>query len=139
MSRAEGLCEYCFIHESDTHFGCEIDHVISEKHGGPTTADNLAYACLFCNRAKGRDIGSTSPDGRLVPLFNPRADRWGDHLHLDENMRIQPRSAVGSVTMKVLGLNADERVLERQALNAEGRYPVEAAQRRMLGGELSER
>ena len=139
MSRAEGLCEYCLIHESDTHFGCEIDHVISEKHGGPTTADNLAYACLFCNRAKGSDIGSTAPDGWLVPLFHLRTERWGDHLHLDDSLRIQPCTAVGTVTVKVLGLNADERILERQALNAEDRYPVEAAQRRMLGGESSER
>jgi HNH endonuclease len=131
VSRAEGLCEYCLIHESDTHFGCEIDHVVNEKHGGPTVTDNLAYACLPCNRAKGSDIGSTAPDGRLVPLFNPRADRWGDHLHLDDNMRIQPRSGAGSVTVKLLALNADERVRERLALNTEGRYPVAAARLRM--------
>jgi hypothetical protein len=46
-ARAEGLCEYCLIHEEDTFFGCEVDHIISEKHGGSTDAGNLAYACLF--------------------------------------------------------------------------------------------
>ena len=28
------LCEYCLIHEDDTVFGCEVDHIISTKHGG---------------------------------------------------------------------------------------------------------
>ena len=30
-ARAEGLCEYCLIHEDDTFFGCEVDHILSEK------------------------------------------------------------------------------------------------------------
>jgi 5-methylcytosine-specific restriction endonuclease McrA len=34
--RAEHLCEYCLIHEEDTFYGCEVDHIISLKHGGPT-------------------------------------------------------------------------------------------------------
>jgi 5-methylcytosine-specific restriction endonuclease McrA len=49
VARAEGLCEYCLIHEEDTYFGCEVDHIISRKHGGPTEPDNLAFACSFCN------------------------------------------------------------------------------------------
>jgi hypothetical protein len=32
-TRAEGLCEYCLINEEDAFFGCEVDHIISEKHG----------------------------------------------------------------------------------------------------------
>ena len=54
-ARAGNLCEYCLIHESDTYFGCEVDHVLSEKHGGPTVASNLAFACLFCKRIGGMD------------------------------------------------------------------------------------
>lgn len=42
--RADHICEYCLIHERDTYAGCQVDHVISEKHGGPTEADNLALA-----------------------------------------------------------------------------------------------
>ena len=47
---AEGAgrrCEYCLINEEDTFFGCEVDHVVSTKHGGLTTENNLAYACTF--------------------------------------------------------------------------------------------
>jgi hypothetical protein len=34
------------------------DHIIAEKHGGVTDADNLAYACVVCSTAKGSDLGS---------------------------------------------------------------------------------
>ena len=51
--RAGGLCEYCLIHENDSYLGCHVDHIISEKHGGLTESENLAYACACCNRAKG--------------------------------------------------------------------------------------
>lgn len=34
--RADYLCEYCLIGEDDTFFGCQIDHIISRKHGGET-------------------------------------------------------------------------------------------------------
>ena len=29
VARADALCEYCPIHEDDTVFGCEVDHIIS--------------------------------------------------------------------------------------------------------------
>jgi hypothetical protein len=31
------------IHEDDTYLGCQVDHVISEKHGGETTAMILGF------------------------------------------------------------------------------------------------
>jgi hypothetical protein len=78
IARAEGLCEYCLIAEEDTFYGCEVDHIISEKHGGPTPEDNLCYACVFCNQAKGSDVGSIYWESReFVRFVNPRIDRWG--------------------------------------------------------------
>ena len=69
--RAQRLCEYCLIHEDDTFFGCEVEHVISRKHGGLTVEDNLAYACAVCNRHKGSDISSlTLASGALI-VFMP--------------------------------------------------------------------
>ena len=70
-SRAGGVCEYCLIHEDDTYTGCQVDHIISEKHGGLTAPENLAYACTLCNRAKGTDVGSVAwtPSG-FIRLFN---------------------------------------------------------------------
>ena len=79
--RADRLCEYCLMHEQDTVFGCAIDHVISLKHGGSTDASNLAYACVFCNRYKGSDIGSIFWQTREFSRFyNPRSDRWSEHF-----------------------------------------------------------
>ena len=48
-SRADGVCEYCLIHEKDKYLGCQVDHVISEKHSGMTESGNLAYACTCWN------------------------------------------------------------------------------------------
>src|SRR4051794_8387744 len=93
-TRAYYACEYCLIAEDDTYLGCELDHIISEKYGGPTQADNLAYACCCCNRAKGSDIGSLSRAGRFVRFYNPRTDRWADHFELLGDC-ISPKSPVG--------------------------------------------
>ena len=122
--RANGQCEYCLIHEDDTYFGCQVDHIISEKHDGPTTLDNLAYACVYCNRYKGSDVGSIWwPSGELVRFYNPRIDSWTDHFQL-EDTHINPLTHIGEVTTRVLKFNDIDRLLEREELIARGRYPV---------------
>ena len=68
-ARANAGCEYCGIAETDTWFGCEVDHIISEKHGGLTGPENLALACVTCNRAKGSDIASVTEEGRWSGFF----------------------------------------------------------------------
>jgi hypothetical protein len=133
--RACHLCEYCLIHADDTYWGCQIDHIISEKHGGATTVDNLAHACTFCNRNKGSDVGSLlaakNPQERqFVRFFNPRIDRWSDHFRLD-GIGITPLTNIGKVTANILGFNSIDRLLERQELQALGRYPSPTAQRVM--------
>lgn len=126
-ARAHGLCEYCLIHQDDTFFGCEVEHIISQKHGGPSEVTNLAYACLPCNRHKGSDLGSIHrATGNLVRFFHPRRDRWADHFRLDEG-RIVPKTEIGEVTVRILRLNDPDRVLERETLIALGRYPIPRA------------
>ena len=46
--RANAQCEYCLIPESVVFAPHEIDHIIAEKHGGPTEANNLALSCMLC-------------------------------------------------------------------------------------------
>jgi hypothetical protein len=125
-ARAESTCEYCLVHEDDTYFGCEVDHVISLKHGGSTTIDNLAFACFSCNRQKGTDIGSRSSADEFVRFFNPRTDRWSEHFRLD-GVIIRPLTAIGEVTARILNFNSIERLLERQDLIDLKRYPSAAA------------
>ena len=131
-ARANGLCEYCLIHQADTFFGCQVEHVLAEKHGGATTAENLAYACVLCNRFKGSDIASLSKwTGQLTRFFDPRTDVRSAHFKLD-GQRIVPLSDVGEVTARILDFNAAERVLEREALAQVGRYPTPEALSRMF-------
>ena len=127
IRRARRFCEYCLIHEEDTFFGCEVDHIISVKHGGPTIEENLALACFSCNRDKGTDIGSLVHD-RFTRFFNPRTDRWFDHFELaPDGVRINPLSEIGMATVRILGFNLPERLEEREFLRAAGRYPLRGA------------
>jgi len=113
--RAKELCEYCLIAEAATFYGCEVDHIISLKHGGSTEPDNLAYACALCNRAKGSDIGSLSTAGEFTRFFNPRTDRWSDHFRL-EGATIRSLTTIGDVTARILGFNESARVHEREEM-----------------------
>ena len=109
QERGQGRCEYCLIHEADIYYPHEADHVIAEKHGGPTSLDNLAWACLYCNRFKGSDLASVDPtSNKVVFLFNSRKQRWHRHFRLNGAL---------------LHLNDPERVAYRLGLIDLGHYP----------------
>ncbi len=126
--RANHLCEYCLIPEADTFYGCEVDHIISLKHGGSSDPNNLAYACAPCNRAKGSDVASISASGEVMRFFNARTDRWAEHFRL-EGASIQPLTTFGEVTARILGFNDGARLHERGEMIRFGKYPSEAAAR----------
>jgi hypothetical protein len=124
--RAAYRCEYCLLHEDDSYSPHQIDHIISRKHGGSSDPDNLAYACLRCNTWKGSDVGSLDFEtGAFVSFFHPRRQRWDDHFVL-RGAVIEPLTAEGKVTARLLKLNLDKRVVERQLLSILGRYPPRA-------------
>ncbi len=129
--RAEHLCEYCLIHEDDAYVGLQVDHIISKKHGGQTTAQNLALACACCNRQKGTDISAMDPaSGKFVALYNPRKSLWHDHFLL-VGVRIAWRTGIGAATVRLLKLNHPRRILERQLLRSFNRYPSSASLRQI--------
>ena len=130
VERAGNICEYCLISEEDTT-SCQVDHIISVKHGGASTDDNLCYACVFCNLQKGTDLGSINwRNGELVRFFNPRRDFWDDHFQLNEAI-IQPLTDIGEVTSRILDFNKNERIIERQLLIEVDKYPPTAAKEKM--------
>lgn len=91
--------------------------MVAQKHGGDTTADNLALACFECNRYKGSDIASFDPETEeLTLLFNPRQDNWEEHFRY-ESGQIMSLTSVGRATVKLLRLNEPSRVIERITLN----------------------
>ena len=129
--RAYYVCEYCLIHEDDTFWGCEVDHIISRKHGGSSEAGNLAWACACCNSHKGSDIATLAGQPpQLVRLFHPRSDRWADCFPLD-GVPIEPLNPIAMGTAKLLDLGAESRIRERRSLAEGGRYPTIEALARM--------
>ena len=125
-SRARGLCEYCLLPWEAAFFPHEPDHVIARKHGGATTADNLALACFDCNRFKGSDIASVDPQsGRIVPLFNPRSHDWSEHFKIRQG-KIAGITPEGRATERLLRFNLLERIEVRQILVASGQFRMPA-------------
>lgn len=121
--RAEGRCEYCLLPVRYAYFPYEVDHIIAEKHGGQTDADNLCLSCFECNRYKGSDLASYDEvSGEIVRLFHPRRDQWSDYFR-HEAEYLAPLTPIGRVTIKLLQLNKYERLLERAELVAAGKYP----------------
>jgi hypothetical protein len=115
-ARAANCCEYCRVPEMAVFFGHEPDHVIAEQHGGETTLENLALACVQCNRFKGPNIASLDPEtGVIVAIFNPRTDTWSDHFRFDGGQLI-PLTPVGRATARLLNFDDRDREEVRRKL-----------------------
>lgn len=122
--RAGGCCEYCLIPETTAFAPHEIDHIISQKHGGKTEPENLALSCAICNKHKGSDLSSVDPDsGNIIPLFHPCQDRWLDHFQLS-GAQFVALTPTGHVTIRLLQLNHPDRIEERELLIATGIFEV---------------
>ena len=120
IRRAGGRCEYCHFPESASDLAFHFDHIIAEKHNGPTTAANLAWACFSCNLFKGANIAGLDPlTTELTPLFHPRTDIWNEHFFWD-GVWLRGRTAIGRTTVAVLKMNAPDAVAVREALRDEG-------------------
>lgn len=110
--QAHECCEYCLQPESFSFSYHEIDHVIAEKHGGTTTADNLAFACKLCNTFKGSDVASIDPEtNEVTPLYNSRRDRWQEHFQLN-NSELIALTSKARATIRLLQLNRSDRLKE---------------------------
>jgi hypothetical protein len=76
----------------------QVDHVIATQHGGPSESQNLALACIHCNRFKGPNIAGFDLDSRqVVRLFDPRHDVWTEHFAWD-GAELRGLTAIGRVT-----------------------------------------
>lgn len=120
--RANYICEYCLAFEGHSFVKFQIEHIISLKHGGLTKEDNLALSCFTCNNNKGTDIGTILDDEHFVRFYHPRKDRWKAHFELEGHL-ILPKTGIGEATIKILGLNDDERLEERLAFKEVGFFP----------------
>lgn len=117
--RANHRCEYCRLSEHNAFFSFHIDHVISLKHGGLTSQENLAFSCQICNLNKGSDI-ATFLENTETPIrfYNPRIDNWHDHFGALDSGLLLAKSPIGEATIKILDLNHLDSIIERRELIA---------------------
>jgi hypothetical protein len=121
-SGARQRCEYCRLHEDDYDFiPFHVEHVIARQHGGTDNPETLCYACSECNWAKGPNLAGLV-DGKLYPLFNPRKQSWKRHFRWDQTTLVG-RTRIGAVTIRVLNINDASRIMLRENLLFEGRFP----------------
>jgi hypothetical protein len=114
--RAKGRCEYCQLAQADSVLPHEVDHIRAKKHRGRTTLRNTCLACAYCNGAKGPNAAGYDPEtDELVPLFNPRTDRWRHHFEWAGAV-LRGRTSIGRATIEVLRINDLDRIEHRRLL-----------------------
>jgi hypothetical protein len=120
--RAGGRCEYCRLHEDDADFfSFHVEHVVAKQHRGGDDANNLCYACAECNWAKGPNLAGLL-GRKLYPLYNPRTQNWNRHFRWEQTVLVG-KTKSGIVTVQVLNINDPSRVMLRENLLFEGRFP----------------
>lgn len=121
LTRARQCCEYCRLHQRYAPFArFHVEHIIPRQHGGSDDPSNLALACHRCNLYKGPNLTGIDPEsGQVVPLFNPRHGAWEAHFAL-QGAHIVGLTPTGRATVRVLAMNALERVQFRTELHASG-------------------
>jgi len=121
--RAGSRCEYCRIHEDDEPFAFHLEHIVPKKHDGNNGPSNLAWSCQSCNLGKSSNL-SGRVRGEVVSLFHPRRQRWNRHFRW-RGARLVGKTNCGRATIRVLNINAADRVHLRQILIALGEFPPE--------------
>ena len=126
--RAGGRCEYCHAVEVGQLATFELEHVVPPGAGGTDEVENLAWACGRCNRSKSDRIELVDPQsGAIVPIFDPRVMRWGDHFAWQGHELIG-RTPAGRALVEALDLNSARRVAIRQDEQILGRFPPPAGE-----------
>lgn len=121
--RANYRCEYCRLLESNSFFSFHIDHIVSLKHDGKTSPENLALACQICNLNKGSDIATFLKNlNDPVRFFNPRNEVWGEHFEASDSGLLLAKSLIRKATIKVLKLNHLDSIIERRELIVRGLF-----------------
>jgi len=106
--RVSSRCEYRELPSPFHPAPFQIHHVMARQHGGTNEYENLALACIHCNRSKGPNIAGLDPDtGKIVRLFHPRRDKWTEHFVWD-GPELKALTQIGRVTIAVLMINDPE-------------------------------
>lgn len=114
--RAAHRCEYCQLPAEFHPAPFQVDHIIARQHGGDSSLNNLALACIHCNRYKGPNIAGMDPlSETLQPLFHPRRQIWEEHFRWEHALLVG-RTAIGRATIRTLQCNAEDMLELRREL-----------------------
>ncbi len=107
-------CGYCLSPQRLVMARLEIEHINPVALGGTDEESNLWLSCPLCNRAKARRVAAIDPVSRIVvPLFNPRTQRWSEHFCWSvDGLRIEGLTPSGRATVAALHLADDPDAIE---------------------------
>lgn len=113
---AHHRCGYCQTEQRISGAQMHVDHIIPLARGGASDESNLWLACAWCNSFKGDAIQAVDPEtGQLVPLFNPRAQRWAEHFSWSDHFtQIIGLTPTGRATVQALQMNNEFIVIARR-------------------------
>lgn len=122
---AGNRCGYCLSAQDYVYDVLEIEHIIPRALGGSNEESNLWLSCGRCNRHKGMQTTGTDPvTGQIVPLFNPRTQRWTGHFCWDQaGIQIIGLTAIGRGTVAALELNSQQVMVVRRHWVRAGWHP----------------
>lgn len=108
--RANFICEYCGISETDAGSELTLDHYQPIQKGGDDSPDNLVYCCHRCNEYKSDyfPVLSNHPF-----LWNPRHTPASQHFIELEDGTIKGLTTEGEFTIQLLRLNRAQLVAYR--------------------------
>ena len=120
--RARGCCEYCQTCHEIIGQTMHVDHI--DPNGGDQP-DNLCLACANCNLIKSKATTANDPEtNQIVPLFNPRMQRWSEHfMWIDNAQRVLGLTPIGRATVERLRINQDSMVIARSLWVKAGYHP----------------
>ena len=120
--RAGDRCEYCRLPQEASVLTFHIDHIVAKQHV-VQVRDEPEFLCLACNRCnayKGTNLASIDPSSNeQVPLYHPRNNVWEDHF-LMRGGEVVGITAIGRATVRLLNMNAPQRLELRQQWINEG-------------------
>jgi HNH endonuclease len=125
IERAEERCEYCQCRSDFATETFAIEHVIPLSRGGNDEVSNLALACSGCNGRKYNKLEIVDPaNGEMVPLFNPRLQRWEEHFAWSKDYtQIIGLTATGRAMTATLQMNRQNVINIRKAMFVMGVHP----------------
>ena len=120
--RAADRCEYCQLPQDAVNATFHVDHIIAQQHLDDSNDDpsQLALACDRCNLYKGTNLSSIDPlNQQRADLFDPRRDSWNEHFRWNGPV-VSGLTPIGRATVRLLRMNAKQRIELRQWLFDEG-------------------